>query len=343
LARRIQRKELKKPDDFVDVGGRVLGWISDHRAALGIAIAGALVALFGVMLVVYLRRSANIEEWKPLMNAVPVRSLPVDSDQANPLEMLGRQDPALWVDSQRIKQIVEAGDEEGPRVLAGLALAGELLAQGDGVAAEARYRAYLATGPRQDAAGRLVAQEGLGYALERQNKQAEAAQAFAALAELDQGAYKALALYHQGRLAALAGNDDEARRLLLEAKGIADPRPKDIGTQIEVWLRQIELKTPPAPAPVVEPIVPVVEPIAPVVEPIAPVVDPAAPVVEPIAPVVDPAAPVVDPAAAPPAPAAEPTAAAVVPAPAVEAAPAAPAVPAPVVPEEPQANGPNQP
>ncbi|MBN1772380.1 MAG: hypothetical protein JXB32_14015 [Deltaproteobacteria bacterium] len=312
MARRIQRKELKKPDDFVDAGGRVLGWISDHRAVLGIAVAGALVLLFGVMLVIHLRRSADVEAWRPVLDAVPVRALPVDGDQANPLEMLGRQDPAVWVDAQRIKQVAESGDEDGPRAVAGLALAGELLAQGDGAAAEARYRAYLATGPRQDAAGRLVAQEGLGYALERQDKQAEAAQAFAALAELDQGAYKALALYHQGRLALLDGRDDEARRLLLEAKGIQDPRPKDLGAQIESWLRRIELRT----LPVVEP---ATEPVPPTVEPVEPVVEPAT---EPVPPTVEPVEPVVEPAGEPGA----------------EAAPAAPAAPVPEAPEAPQAD-----
>lgn len=248
MARRIQRKDLKKPDEFVDVGARILGWINDHRVTLGIAVAGALVLLFGVMLVVHLRRSADVEAWRPLLDAIPVRALPVDNDQANPLEILGRQDPAVWVDAQRIRQVAESEDEEGPRLVAGLALAGELLAQGDGAAAEARYRAYLAADPPQDSAGRLVAQEGLGYALERQDKRVEAAQAFAAIAEIDQGAYKALALYHQGRLAALEGRDDEARRLLLEAKAIEDPRPKDIGAQVEGWLRRIELKTPPASA-----------------------------------------------------------------------------------------------
>lgn len=261
MARRIQRKDLKKPDDFVDVGARILGWVNDHRVTLGIALAGALVLLFGVMLVVHLRRSADVEAWRPLLDAVPVRALPAEASQANPLEMLGRQDPAVWVDAQRIRQVAESGEEEGPRLVAGLALAGELLAQGDGAAAEARYRAYLAADPRQDAAGRLVAQEGLGYALERQNKRTEAAQAFAAIAEIDQGAYKALALYHQGRLAALDGRADEARRLLLEAKGIENPQPRDIGARIEGWLRRIEIEgTPSSPPPAATPATPAAEP-----------------------------------------------------------------------------------
>ncbi|NMC68512.1 MAG: hypothetical protein GYA57_00425 [Myxococcales bacterium] len=270
MARRIQRKDLKKPDDFVDVGARILGWVNDHRVTLGIALAGALVLLFGVMLVVHLRRSADVEAWRPLLDAVPVRALPAEASQANPLEMLGRQDPAVWVDAQRIRQVAESGEEEGPRLVAGLALAGELLAQGDGAAAEARYRAYLAADPRQDAAGRLVAQEGLGYALERQNRRTEAAQAFAAIAEIDQGAYKALALYHQGRLAALDGRADEARRLLLEAKGIENPQPRDIGARIEGWLRRTELEgTPVEGPPAATPATPVEGPPAapPVAEP----------------------------------------------------------------------------
>ena len=264
MARRIQRKELRKPDEFLDLGSRVLNWIADHRTALGIGIAAVLVLVFGIMLVMHLRRSANVEEWRPLMDAVPVRAMATAED-ADPLAMLGRQDPAVFVDGQKIRKVAEGGESDAVRALADLAVAGDLLAQGDGAGAEQRYVAFLATNPRLDSAGRLVAQEGLGYALERQGKTDAAVQAFARIADLSDGSYKALALYHQGRLAAEAGRDEDARKAFLEAKGLESPRPADVVGRIESWLRRLDLASsvaappsaapPPPPAPI-EPVPP---------------------------------------------------------------------------------------
>ncbi|MBI5500050.1 MAG: hypothetical protein HY907_07385 [Deltaproteobacteria bacterium] len=248
MARKIQRKDLRKPDEFVDVGTRILNWISDHRAALGISLAAGLVLIFGVMLVVYLRRSANVEEWRGLMDAVPVRSMP-KGEMADPLSALGKQEPAVWVDSQRILGVASGGESDAVRRLADLAAAGDALAKGDGAAAEQRYRAFLAGNPPSTSPGRLIAQEGLGYALELQQKPAEAAQVFAVLGELSDGAYKALALYHQGRLDAAAGRDEEARKALLAAKAIPDPHPTDVVPRIESWLRVLDLRAAPPAAP----------------------------------------------------------------------------------------------
>jgi hypothetical protein len=253
VARKIERKELKKPDEFVDFGSRVLNWIADHRGALGISLAAVLVLVFGVMLVVHLRRSANVEDWRGLMGAVPVRAMSKD-DNASPMDLIGKQEPAIWVDDQKMLGVADAADSDAARRLADLAVAGSALAKGDAAAAEQRYRAYLAGNPSPTSPGRLIAQEGLGYALERAGKLDEAKQAFAALGDLSDGAYKALALYHQGRLAAQQGRDEDARKLLLEAKAITDPRPADIAPQIESWLRALELKTlPPPPPPFVAP------------------------------------------------------------------------------------------
>ena len=251
MARKIQRKDLRKPDEFMDIGTRILNWISDHRTTLGISIAAILVLVFGVMLVVHLRRSANVEEWRGLMDAVPVRAMP-KGESANPMEMIGKQDPAVWVDAQRILGVADGAESDAARRLADLAAAGELLAKGDGAAAEQRYRAFLAGNPATTSPGRLIAQEGLGYALELQQKSDEAQQALAAIAELSDGAYKALALYHQGRLDASAGRDESARTTLLAAKAVPDPRPTDVVPRIESWLRLLDLRAappPPAPAP----------------------------------------------------------------------------------------------
>jgi tetratricopeptide (TPR) repeat protein len=245
VARRIQRKELRKPDEFIGGATRVLSWVADHRGTLGIAVGAVLVLVFGVMVVTQLRRSANVEDWRPLLAAVPVRAMP-KGEAANPLELIGKQDPAVFVDEQKLAKVADAAESDQARALAELAVGGQLLAKGDAAAAEKRFRSYLSSNPPASSAGRLIAQEGLGYALERQTRISEAEQAFAGIADLSEGAYRALALYHQGRLLAGQGRDEEARKLLLEAKSIQDPRPAVVVPQVESWLRLIELRSLPA-------------------------------------------------------------------------------------------------
>jgi len=163
VARRIQRKELRKPDEFIGGATRALNWIADHRGALGISVGAVLLLVFGVMVVTQLRRSANVEDWRPLLGSVPVRAMPKGEgdESAGAARQAG---PAVFVDEQKIAKVADAADSDQARALADLAFAGQLLAKGDAAAAEKRYGVYLSSNPPASSAGRLIAQEGLGYA-----------------------------------------------------------------------------------------------------------------------------------------------------------------------------------
>ena len=118
---------------------------------------------------------------------------------------------------------------------------GLLLDLGRADEAQAIYEKLLAG--RLDARLRFLAHEGLGYALERKGKLAEAQATFAKLgtdaASLG-GFYKDRARYHEARLAELQGNPAEATRIYHE---VLEKNPTtSLREEISSRLALLELK-----------------------------------------------------------------------------------------------------
>ena len=72
---------------------------------------------------------------------------------------------------------------------------------------------------------RFRALEGAGYALEGQQKYAEAAERFEALSKLKNGAYRSVGDYHRARMLVLLGKRDEAKQLLEALNKAAADKP----------------------------------------------------------------------------------------------------------------------
>lgn len=90
--------------------------------------------------------------------------------------------------------------------------------------ASAAYAAALAHAD-DDTFLRVRALEGAGYALEGQQKYADARKQFEELSRLQNGAYRTLGDYHRARMLVLEGQRDEARKLLEAlSKAAADKR-----------------------------------------------------------------------------------------------------------------------
>jgi len=120
----------------------------------------------------------------------------------------------------KFEALIADGDATGD--IAKLYLADLARRAGDHAKAESLYRDYLkATGPSDPL--RLTAQEGLGYALEAQNKLDEALTAFADLAEAQGKSFADLALQHQGRVKEAKGDKAGAIELY---KSLLDKFPE---------------------------------------------------------------------------------------------------------------------
>lgn len=242
MARKIQRKELRKPDELIGLGARLLDWIADQRAPLAIGLGSVLLIVFGVTLVIHLRRSAAVEEARPLLDAVKIRAFREAPEGEAPAPPgTGGLPP---IDPAALAAAADEADEPTIRALARLPLARLALDEGRLDEAAELYRGYLAADGGKSSPGRSIAQEGLGYALERAGKTEEADKAFAALGEIADGAWSALALYHRGRLAAAAGRVEDARKLFGEAKALGNPRLAGITEKIDIEIRLLDRRLP---------------------------------------------------------------------------------------------------
>lgn len=144
---------------------------------------------------------------------------------------------------------------------AALVKAGLLYDAGKFDDAAASYKAFLAGGPPAELAAR--AREGVGYAIEakalaetdakaREAGLTEAAKAFADLEPNAKGSYYGVALYHQGRIAALKGDKNGAIDFYKRSLETA-PRP-ELAEEITSRLSLLGATAPePKPAPEPEP------------------------------------------------------------------------------------------
>ena len=222
MADKIDRKQLKKPDEFQLVAGRAMGWMVGHRN-LVLGAAGALLAalLIGWGLSTW-RTSREAKAGAALAEALELQSRPIAGEgPAQP-----GQD-AFPNKEEREKAVLSAlenvrtahsGTTAAQTAVAEIGF--HKLKAGDAAGAQKDLQDFL------DRAGkdhplRPFAQESLGYALEAQNKLDEARAAFEKLRDLD---LPARADYQVARLALVQGKPDARQQL----ERVAKDHPKDV-------------------------------------------------------------------------------------------------------------------
>jgi tetratricopeptide (TPR) repeat protein len=259
---------VAQPDQFVSGVGRVAETLKPHvRSLIGLGIALAVV-LIGYSVWNWQKSRKLTEATEHYHRALLIHEVPLASD-LDPAGVAATSDdirklPARYPDARaRAEATLVALDELARHDAGGVArearlLRANVLAElGRFDDAAALYKAYAADATVP--ALKLDAQEGLGYALERKaaaEKDAAARQqgleaalaAFAGIKAEDTDG-KALALFHQGRILAVLGRTDEARKKLEEAKG-AKPGPALLD-DVEIRLQALDAPAPaPAPVPV---------------------------------------------------------------------------------------------
>jgi tetratricopeptide (TPR) repeat protein len=122
---------------------------------------------------------------------------------------------------------------------AALGEANALLQLGKYAEAEKAYQRLIGN-EEVDAFLRARASEGAGFALEAQQKYAEAAKRFEQLAEVDQGVHKPLAEYHRARMYVALGDKKKAASLLEALVKAERARPPVEGTRYEGLIADAE-------------------------------------------------------------------------------------------------------
>ena len=222
MAEKIDRKQLKRPDEFQVVAGRAMGWMVAHqRVLLVVASAVGAVALTAWGILAW-RDSRESKASAEIAEALELLSRPVAGDaQAQP------GDQTFPSKEEREKAVISALEKvrsQHGSTAAGQTALAELgfhkLKSGDAAAAQKDLEEYLSRA-RKDHPLRPFAQEALGYAFEAQGKLDEARAAFEKLREMG---VPARADYQAARLALVQGKPDAKQQL----ERVAKEYPKDL-------------------------------------------------------------------------------------------------------------------
>ncbi len=249
--RKISKKELKRPDQFVDFWTRVSAaagnYASSHMRALIVSLTALATVIAGSVVLSQVSQRRSLKAAEELDRVQRMANAELATPGATPPADDGI--PHLATEKAQLEAALKEldGAFSGPHgtlhAEAMLVRGGLLLNLDRAAEALTNYQTLLA----DNLDGRLhfLAQEGLGYSYERLGKLDEAQAAFAKLGAdasasgLD-GFYKDRALFHQARIAELRGNPAEAARLYHE---VLDKDPTtSLREEITNRLASLEMK-----------------------------------------------------------------------------------------------------
>jgi hypothetical protein len=242
LAQKLDRKELKKPDEFQVVAGKAMAWMMAHQKPVLAGVIVLAVAILGAWGASAYATSREQKAGAELALALELSSRPLATQaQAQPgVETFpsseARQKAALSaLEKVRSDFPRSAGAQTAEAEIGFLKLKG-----GDAQGGQLALQAFLDRAPGGHPL-RALAQESLGYALEAQGKLDEARAAFAALA--NDGAPERAA-FQEARIALVAGKP-EAKRQLEQVSKDYSKEPVALEANLRLELASL----PPADAP----------------------------------------------------------------------------------------------
>jgi hypothetical protein len=240
VAEKIDRKQLKKPDEFQLIAGRAMGWMVEHRRLVLAGGGGILAVLLLAWGLASWRSSREAKAGAALAEALELQSRPVagegpprPGEETFPSKQEGEKAVMAALESVR-----NAHGGTTPAQTAAAEIGFHKLKAGDAAGAQKDLQDFL------DHAGkghplRPFAQESLGYALEAQNKLDEARAAFEKLRDMD---LPARADYQAARLALVQGKPDAVQQL----ERVAKDHPKETSVVREANARLEIAALPPA-------------------------------------------------------------------------------------------------
>jgi hypothetical protein len=222
LAEKLDRKQLKKPDEFQVVAGKAVEWVLARQKQVAAAVVAVVVVVLAVWAFSAWRNSRETKAGGALSEALDLESRPIAGE--GPAQPGEQTFPSK---EERTKAALAALEkvhaEHGGTTAAATALAetGFLkLKTGDPAGAQKDLSDFLGSAAK-DHPLRPFAQESLGYSLEAQGKLDDARAAFEKLREMDM---PARADYHAARLALIQNKPDAKQQL----ERIGKEYPKEI-------------------------------------------------------------------------------------------------------------------
>ncbi|HWE24041.1 MAG TPA: tetratricopeptide repeat protein [Myxococcales bacterium] len=233
MAQKLDRKQLKKPDEFQVVAGKAMEWIVAHQKVLLISLATVVVLIAVAWGAFSWSSSREAKAGGELAAALELQSRPLASEgppQAG--------SPTFASKEERTKASLAALEKvrsDFPRSTAAQTAVAQVgflkLKEGDAAGAVAALQQFLKDAGR-DHPLRPIARESLGYAFEAQGKLEEARSAFA---ELAQDGAPARGAFQQARIALVEGKPDARQQLEQVAKDYAkEPVAQEANMRVEL-------------------------------------------------------------------------------------------------------------
>ena len=214
-------------------------WIEAHGRKVWIALGAGVAVAVAALGIASLQSGKSREAGALLRTAVTTTQgiivAPEETPPEDPLFPTFTQ--AKERDEKALSQFRDVEKQYPSSTAAGYAALGEantLLRLGKNAEASAVFEKLKSSSDEQisnDDFLRFRALEGAGYALEGQQKYAEAAERFEALSKLKNGAYRKVGDYHRARMLVLQGKRDEAKQLLEALDKAAADKPAEVGEE----------------------------------------------------------------------------------------------------------------
>lgn len=242
MAQKLDRKELKKPDEFQVVAGKAMAWMMAHQKPLLAGLIALAVALLGAWGASAYSASREAKAGAELAAALELSSRPLASEaQGQPgVETF----PSREERQKAALAALEKVRADFPRSAGAQTAEAQIgffkLKSGDAQGAQAALQAFLDHAPGGHPL-RALAQESLGYALEAQGKLDEARAAFARLA-IDGAPERAA--FQEARIALVAGKPEARQQLEQVARDYAK---EPVALEANMRLELASLPPPAAP------------------------------------------------------------------------------------------------
>lgn len=221
--RKFSRKEMKRPDEFLQKSWEIGDWVTKHARQIAITVGGIVLLIFIVMVIFSIFEWRKVKSSRALKDVfeisskriIPTQYTPGAEESVEDNDSFGskhEQDEALF---KSFKKARDNANTSSIKKTATLGIASSLLRLKRYREAITEYRKLL-----DDLSGMESFQhfiyEGLGFAYEGAGRKQEAIKAFKSLETCQGGKYRELALYHLARIYESLGKKDEARKLRQE-------------------------------------------------------------------------------------------------------------------------------
>ena len=209
MAEKIDRKQLKRPDEFQVVAGKAMEWVAAHQKQVSLAAVAVVLLLVAAWALSTWQGSREAKAGGDLALALELLSRPIAGEAQPGQETFASKEERNKAALAALEKVrtFDAGTKAAQTALAEMGFS--KLKSGDAAGAQKDLSDFL-SGTGKDHPLRIFAQESLGYAYEAQGKLDEARAAFERLRELDM---PARADFQAARLALVQNKPDAKQQL----------------------------------------------------------------------------------------------------------------------------------